>query len=421
MPLRSAMEIYLLINSKQTGPYSKEEVLSRLRSNQISGSTLAWTESSGDWIPVIDLITKVAPPSTQKPLVKTTRINTIPPKDVTRERSTRKLKKDLAISALVFGIIGAWIFPFAIPAVICGHLALPKIAKAPQRYGGRGMALWGVWLGWIGIFFGIVTFCVKMWMHSTINEGLEILAQRESENRSSAISTTPNERPTAESVGPTPADWLKVRGQIAAFYEATLHQVGAGSISADEARRRESVLLEKLGAEFGISSADLKAESEKIGKEVFLSQEPPAKPLPETGHRFLSPIAPLPSYTIDGQRLPDNRAPLKISVPNQGEHYYIKVVDRSNRSRTEYLFIRSGDSFEIRVPLGSYEIVYAVGKTWRGELGPNGYFGHETEFFRCEDTFTFRRDGDQLVGYEIELMRQLNGNLETEKIDPGEF
>ena len=60
----------------------------------------------------------------------------------------------LAIASLVNGIV--WIFAFwifalgSILALIFGYVALSQIKKDPS-IGGRGMAIAGVVLGWIGV------------------------------------------------------------------------------------------------------------------------------------------------------------------------------------------------------------------------------------------------------------------------------
>ncbi len=36
----------------------------------------------------------------------------------------------------------------AIPAIICGHIALFNIRKSKGRLGGRGMAIWGLIFGY---------------------------------------------------------------------------------------------------------------------------------------------------------------------------------------------------------------------------------------------------------------------------------
>ena len=64
-------------------------------------------------------------------------------------------KKGLAIASLICGIIGGWASTASIPAVICGHIALVKIKKEPTAYGGRGMAIAGLVLGYIGLVLAV--------------------------------------------------------------------------------------------------------------------------------------------------------------------------------------------------------------------------------------------------------------------------
>jgi len=415
------MEYFLLVDNQQTGPYSFDEILTRLRSNQISGSTLAWSEGMADWTPVIDVVTQGQPTSQTPQQGEATQIRGNGLRHAPKERKKRKLNKDLAICALIFGIIGAWIFPLAIPAVICGHLALPKISKHPGKYGGRGMALWGVWLGWIGIFFGVVALAVRLSLHSTISEGLSDY-DAPTTNRETVESTAQTNVKTEKvQTEPSEVDWKEIRQRLRNFNAEALPEVRAGQLSAEDAASQQERLIEMLSRKYDVTVEDLQAEAARIGRQAILTREPPKKPLPETGERFLSSSLFQLSFPTDGGRRGDDRAPLRISVPDEGQHYYIKIVNRSDREWADYLFIRSGDSFEIEIPLGSYEIVYAVGETWRGNIGPNAYFGKSTEFFKCEDVFTFRREGNDLVGYEIELLRQLNGNLDTERIAQEEF
>lgn len=56
-----------------------------------------------------------------------------------------------AIGSLICGIIN--IFPLFIVAVILGHLALSDIKKSAGRVGGRGLAIAGLVLGYLGIMF----------------------------------------------------------------------------------------------------------------------------------------------------------------------------------------------------------------------------------------------------------------------------
>jgi len=65
-------------------------------------------------------------------------------------------KKGLAIVSLVCGIIGGYASTVSIIAVICGHLALNKIKKDPNLYSGKGLAIAGLILGYLGLAIGLV-------------------------------------------------------------------------------------------------------------------------------------------------------------------------------------------------------------------------------------------------------------------------
>ena len=65
-------------------------------------------------------------------------------------------KKGLAIASLICGIIGGYFSTVSIIAVICGHLALNKIKKEPNQYAGKGLAIAGLILGYLGLVIAIV-------------------------------------------------------------------------------------------------------------------------------------------------------------------------------------------------------------------------------------------------------------------------
>jgi hypothetical protein len=56
----------------------------------------------------------------------------------------------LAIAALVLGIVWIW-WIGSILAVIFGHVALSQIDRSHGTQGGRGLAIAGLVLGWIGV------------------------------------------------------------------------------------------------------------------------------------------------------------------------------------------------------------------------------------------------------------------------------
>ena len=58
----------------------------------------------------------------------------------------------LAVASMVLGILWLW-WIGSVLAVIFGHVALGQISHSNGRLGGRGMAIAGLVLGYIGLFF----------------------------------------------------------------------------------------------------------------------------------------------------------------------------------------------------------------------------------------------------------------------------
>lgn len=115
-------------------------------------------------------------------------------------------------------------------------------------------------------------------------------------------------------------------------------------------------------------------------------------------------------------------APLTF-VTNPGADYYVKLVDPQTKSDLFGIYVRGGQRMEVRVPLGDYEMRYAMGHTWYGI--PNR-FGPGTAYFRAEQVFTFSKTSDGSDGYTIngnvvELILQQNGNLSTAPIGAEDF
>jgi len=71
------------------------------------------------------------------------------------DQKRNKKKKGLAIASLVCGIIGGIFSTASIIAIICGHIALHKMKKDPNIYTGRGFAIAGLILGYLGLVLAI--------------------------------------------------------------------------------------------------------------------------------------------------------------------------------------------------------------------------------------------------------------------------
>lgn len=135
-------------------------------------------------------------------------------------------------------------------------------------------------------------------------------------------------------------------------------------------------------------------------------------------------------FMLDGRSVPlpmtgvlnksfagDGSAPLEIKT-RPGSNYFLKVVDWTTKAKVLTAFIRGGEPFETKVPVGSYEIRYATGQTWYGLIFD---FGEGASYARCDDRFDFHRTAYGFSGYTVELILQINGNLKTAAVAAEEF
>lgn len=165
-----------------------------------------------------------------------------------------------------------------------------------------------------------------------------------------------------------------------------------------------------------------------IGWAIF-SNEPKNKGLPPSASASYAQPAPAPIFSEPAQALPptgannasftNGVAPLNIKTSSAGGyHYFVKIVNTVSRQELGSYFIRSGGVLDVDVPVGSYEIRYATGKTW---YGASYLFGPETSYSKADSVFNFSFDGYQYSGYTVELIMQQNGNLQTSGLQPSQW
>ncbi|MCH4246285.1 MAG: DnaJ domain-containing protein [Acinetobacter populi] len=133
------------------------------------------------------------------------------------------------------------------------------------------------------------------------------------------------------------------------------------------------------------------------------SQQLTAKALPQTGD-------------TDNPYL-QGVAPLQIKV-QYGDNYWVKIDDAYTGRHLVSYFIRSGQTLNVNLPTGSYTIKYAYGKEW---YGVENLFGPQTSYAKADEIFNFRFDGYQYNGYTVELIKQVNGNLQTSHLNASQF
>jgi len=54
--------------------------------------------------------------------------------------------------------------------LLCGHISLSRIKRTPQSYGGKGMAVAGLILGYIGFILSIGVFIIKKMVEADIRD-----------------------------------------------------------------------------------------------------------------------------------------------------------------------------------------------------------------------------------------------------------
>jgi len=177
-------EWYYGKEAQQFGPIDEATLRARIAAGEVSGSDLVWTEGMAEWIP----LSKVSQFSGPAPQVGSSES---PEKYLTDDPASPYAPpavnpvasvvgggvqmapptSGLAIASMVCGILSLF-FCFCggmllgIPAVICGHMALKQTGSErpgmPPRMGGRGMAIAGLIMGYIGILLIIVGIIVNV-------------------------------------------------------------------------------------------------------------------------------------------------------------------------------------------------------------------------------------------------------------------
>lgn len=88
------------------------------------------------------------------------------------------------------------------------------------------------------------------------------------------------------------------------------------------------------------------------------------------------------------------------------------------KSVSTHTYVRADSTVNLDVPLGKYRIYYACGTSWYGD---KYLFGPETEYYKCDGSFTFEETTSGYSGYTISLTQVPNGNLKTHKISETDF
>lgn len=149
-------------------------------------------------------------------------------------------------------------------------------------------------------------------------------------------------------------------------------------------------------------------------KSTFGQQDAPAQ------WRDLKPVFSAPPVIVSPGLIqwPSSQAVAPLGIrTSPGHDYFVKLVN--SRGATEMsFFVRGGQEFETKAPLGTYELRYASGKVW---YGTQYLFGPDTVYSKADSVFHFTSDGLGYNGYTVELIMQNSGNLRTSRMSPSNF
>jgi hypothetical protein len=144
------MQIHLARNGQAMGPFSLEEVIRQLAAGTLTGTDLAWYEGAAGWAPLSSvpgvIISGISPSASPAPAVAAA------PAPVPHPAAPAAPTEPLAIASLILSILGIVCCGplFLVPALICGHLALPKFRARPELQG-RGLAIAGLVISYVAI------------------------------------------------------------------------------------------------------------------------------------------------------------------------------------------------------------------------------------------------------------------------------
>ncbi len=158
------MQWYYSKNSNQLGPVSLDEIRFKLASGEIAGTDMVWKEGMQNWSPIASCgELAVLPQNIQMGMPPGSASPYSPPGVTGGAYPYAPPTSGLAITSMVCGILGlvtCLMLP-GIPAVICGHLALNRMADPSVRLGGRGMAIAGLIMGYLSVLV-MVGFMLMM-------------------------------------------------------------------------------------------------------------------------------------------------------------------------------------------------------------------------------------------------------------------
>ena len=154
-------------------------------------------------------------------------------------------------------------------------------------------------------------------------------------------------------------------------------------------------------------------------------QVPPGSAKPAAENLKIVPVP--PTGDIVARRRRSAIAPFAVET-EPGPSYLLKLVNISNPKDQIMVFVRGGETYSTKVPLGTYHLKAATGDVWYGR---QHLFGAQTRFLRVRNkdranddgaqAFKFSQSGNRVFGLRISFKKVVGGNTSEEPISREEF
>jgi len=146
--------MYKIVGSdgKTYGPISLEQLKQWAVEGRVNPQTEVQTEGAADWKKAAEI------PELAALFPGGALLASSGPPPITTAASGAQ-QSGLAVTSLVLGVLSLVCFGIltGVPAIICGHIARDRARRLPAQYGGAGLALAGLVLGYIAT---VVTFLI---------------------------------------------------------------------------------------------------------------------------------------------------------------------------------------------------------------------------------------------------------------------
>ena len=150
---------YYGLNGDQHGPVDENEIRAMLASGMINGQTIVWRDGMAEWLPIAEvpewasqLVTPGAPGSSpgQIPGPMQAGVPMVPTNGTAIASMVCGISSLVLLFSCFIGIVAA------VPAVICGHIALGQIRDYVLPMNGKGFAIAGLWTGYVTIAITLI-------------------------------------------------------------------------------------------------------------------------------------------------------------------------------------------------------------------------------------------------------------------------